>query len=114
MMEIEANDIAVRFGPATLLQGVDLVVRAGETVGLIGPNGSGKTTLLRILANLRPPEGGRVNPFSRSGSRQRHGKGVYRRGLGTGRRHRYRNVTDGAGGRFGISRISRRASVIAN
>jgi iron complex transport system ATP-binding protein len=65
-MEIEANDIAVRFGPATLLEGVDLVVRAGETVGLVGPNGSGKTTLLRILANLRSPEGGWVRYAGRT------------------------------------------------
>ena len=65
-MEIEANDIAVRFGPTTLLEGVDLVVRAGETVGLVGPNGSGKTTLLRILANLRTPEGGRVRYAGRT------------------------------------------------
>jgi iron complex transport system ATP-binding protein len=65
-MEIEASDIAVRFGPTTLLEGVDLVVRAGETVGLVGPNGSGKTTLLRILANLRTPEAGRVRYAGRT------------------------------------------------
>jgi iron complex transport system ATP-binding protein len=65
-MEIEANDIAVRFGPTTLLEGVDLAVRAGETVGLVGPNGSGKTTLLRILANLRTPEAGRVRYAGRT------------------------------------------------
>jgi iron complex transport system ATP-binding protein len=59
-MEIEATDIAVRFGPLTLLDHVDVVLRPGEMVGLIGPNGSGKTTLLRILANLRAPEAGRV------------------------------------------------------
>jgi iron complex transport system ATP-binding protein len=59
-MEIAATDIAVRFGPTTLLEGVDLVMRPGEMLGLIGPNGSGKTTLLRILANLRAPETGRV------------------------------------------------------
>jgi iron complex transport system ATP-binding protein len=60
MMEIEAKDIAVRFGHMTLLRSIDLTVCAGEMVGLIGPNGSGKTTLLRILANLRAPDGGTV------------------------------------------------------
>ena len=65
-MEIEAKDIAVRFGRVTLLQGVDFAMRAGEMVGLIGPNGSGKTTLLRILANLRAPDGGRVHYAGRS------------------------------------------------
>ena len=65
-MEIAATGIAVRFGPTTLLEGVDLVMRSGEMVGLIGPNGSGKTTLLRILANLRAPEAGRVRYAGRT------------------------------------------------
>jgi iron complex transport system ATP-binding protein len=60
-MQIEASDIAVRFGETSVLRGVDFTMRAGEMVGLIGPNGSGKTTLLRILANLRAPDGGRVH-----------------------------------------------------
>jgi ABC-type cobalamin/Fe3+-siderophores transport system ATPase subunit len=51
----------VRFGRMTLLQSIDMTVRTGEIVGLIGPNGSGKTTLLRILANLRAPDGGTVS-----------------------------------------------------
>jgi iron complex transport system ATP-binding protein len=65
-MEIEAKDIAVRFGAMGLFDGVDLAMRAGEMVGLIGPNGSGKTTLLRVLANLRAPEGGRVHYAGRT------------------------------------------------
>ena len=65
-MEIEANDIAIRFGPTSLLEGVDLAMRGGEMVGLIGPNGSGKTTLLRVLANLRAPEAGRVHYAGRT------------------------------------------------
>jgi iron complex transport system ATP-binding protein len=60
MMDIEANDIAVRFGRTAVLEGVRFTLRAGEMVGLIGPNGSGKTSLLRILANLRAPEAGSV------------------------------------------------------
>jgi iron complex transport system ATP-binding protein len=60
MMQIEARGVVVRFGATSLLEGVDLAVRGGEMVGLVGPNGSGKTTLLRILANLRAPEGGGV------------------------------------------------------
>ena len=59
-MEIEARDVAVRFGCITVLRTVSMTVRAGEIVGLIGPNGSGKTTLLRILANLRSPDDGYV------------------------------------------------------
>lgn len=59
-MEIEAKNIAVRFGRTQVMEGVDFAVRPGEMVGLIGPNGSGKTSLLRILAGLRPPEAGTV------------------------------------------------------
>jgi iron complex transport system ATP-binding protein len=65
-MEIEAQGIAIRFGPIALLEGVDLAMRGGEMVGLIGPNGSGKTTLLRVLANLRAPEAGRVHYAGRT------------------------------------------------
>jgi iron complex transport system ATP-binding protein len=65
-MNIEATNLAVRFGATPLLGGVDLALRPGEMVGLIGPNGSGKTTLLRILANLRRPDGGAVRYGGRS------------------------------------------------
>src|SRR4051812_46346212 len=60
-MEIAARGIAARFGRTSVLEAVNLVVRAGELVGLVGPNGSGKTTLLRILANLRAPDAGEVS-----------------------------------------------------
>jgi iron complex transport system ATP-binding protein len=65
-MEIEAKDLAVRFGRVTLLQKINMAVCAGEMVGLIGPNGSGKTTLLRIVANLRSPDEGSVSYAGRS------------------------------------------------
>lgn len=57
---------AVTFGAAgrhTLhkaLDGVDLVVRRGETVGLLGANGSGKSTLLQMLAGTMSPSTGRI------------------------------------------------------
>jgi ABC transport system ATP-binding/permease protein len=57
-MQIEATDLAVRFGRMTLLRHTNMSMGAGQTIGLIGLNGSGKTTLLRILANLRSPDKG--------------------------------------------------------
>ena len=48
------------YGEREVLRGVDLEVRAGELVGLVGPNGGGKTTLLRCVLGLVRPWDGRV------------------------------------------------------
>jgi len=45
---------------ADTLRGVDLDIRPGEIVALVGENGSGKTTLAKIVAGLYPPSGGSV------------------------------------------------------
>ena len=45
---------------AVLFEGLNLTVRSGECVGIIGPNGSGKTTLVRLLAGLIAPAAGQV------------------------------------------------------
>ena len=47
-------------GVVHILRGVDLDLRAGETVGLVGPSGSGKTSLLMLLAGLERPSGGTI------------------------------------------------------
>ena len=52
---IEVKKLTKRFGPKTVLRGLDFRVEPGEFVALLGPNGAGKTTFLRILASLSRP-----------------------------------------------------------
>jgi NitT/TauT family transport system ATP-binding protein len=47
-------------GEFTVLRDINLTVRAGEVVALLGRSGSGKSTLLRIMAGLIPPSQGQV------------------------------------------------------
>jgi len=57
---VAVSDVVVRFGGATVLDGVSLDVRAGEIVGVIGPNGSGKTTLLNVMSGFVAASAGGV------------------------------------------------------
>src|SRR5512146_1809422 len=57
---IEVRKLVKRFGPKTVLRGLDFEVEPGEFVALLGPNGSGKTTFLRILASLSQASLGEV------------------------------------------------------
>jgi len=59
-LAIEARDLSVRIGRATLLSDVELAVARGEVVALVGPNGAGKSTLLGALAGDRRPVSGTV------------------------------------------------------
>ncbi len=65
-LAIFAQGVRKRFGAVEALRGLDLTVREGEIVGLLGPNGSGKTTFIRALAGLVRPEAGKVSVFGRA------------------------------------------------
>src|SRR5712672_4439518 len=55
---IDVRGMTKRFGDRTVVDHVDLTVRAGEIFGFLGPNGSGKTTFLRMLCGLLKADGG--------------------------------------------------------
>jgi ABC-2 type transport system ATP-binding protein len=55
---IEVTGLVKRFGPATALDGLDLVVPTGEVTGFLGPNGAGKSTTIRVLLGLLRADGG--------------------------------------------------------
>jgi iron complex transport system ATP-binding protein len=55
-----AEDIHVRLGDATVVDGVTLALRPGTWTALVGPNGAGKSSLVSALAGVRRPSQGRV------------------------------------------------------
>jgi len=60
--ELHFRDVEFSYpGREKVLQGLDLVVPAGQTVGLVGSTGSGKTTLIRLLLRFHDPHSGTVS-----------------------------------------------------
>jgi iron(III) transport system ATP-binding protein len=57
---IKVSGLRKLFGPVAALDGLDLELRAGETLALLGPSGCGKTTLLRAVAGLDRPDAGTI------------------------------------------------------
>ncbi|MEM9920477.1 MAG: ABC-F family ATP-binding cassette domain-containing protein [Bacteroidota bacterium] len=57
---INAANIFVKYGDRVLLDRVNLVIKPGEKVGLVGRNGAGKSTMLKIIATYQNPDGGDV------------------------------------------------------
>jgi branched-chain amino acid transport system ATP-binding protein len=77
---LEISALSVRFGGVRALDGLDLHLDEGETLGLIGPNGSGKTTSFNTITGFVSPAGGTVRFEGRdiTGMPARH---VARRGI---------------------------------
>ena len=57
---LRIEEISMSFGAVTVLRNVDLHLRRGEILGLVGDNGAGKSTLVKIITGYHKPDGGRV------------------------------------------------------
>jgi branched-chain amino acid transport system ATP-binding protein len=78
MLSVEG--LRSRYGRIEVLHGVDLEVKAGEIVTVIGANGAGKTTLLRCLSGVQPVASGRIvfrgDDVTRTAGHRRLGAGL--------------------------------------
>jgi polar amino acid transport system ATP-binding protein len=68
------EDLHKSFGPIHALRGMNLSVRRGEVVCVLGPSGSGKSTLLRCINFISPPTSGRIFIDGRSIGQERVGE----------------------------------------
>ncbi len=57
---IKASNITKKYGDLEVLKGVELEIKEGEIVSIVGASGAGKTTLLQILGILEPPTSGQL------------------------------------------------------
>ena len=57
---LRIEHVSKRFGAVTALRDVNLHLRKGEVLGLLGDNGAGKSTLMKIIAGFHKPDSGRV------------------------------------------------------
>jgi ABC-type sugar transport system ATPase subunit len=57
---LRVENISKRFGPVTALRDINLHIRTGEVLGLLGDNGAGKSTLIKILTGFHRPDSGRI------------------------------------------------------
>jgi len=66
-IELRLEGVGKRFGDRVVLRGVDLTIRAGEIVAIVGGSGSGKTVLMDMMIGLLAPSEGRVLVADRRG-----------------------------------------------
>ncbi|RUU91612.1 amino acid ABC transporter ATP-binding protein, partial [Mesorhizobium sp. M1A.F.Ca.IN.020.03.2.1] len=57
---VSLRDVHLAFGQTAVLKGIDVEVRPGQAVSIIGPSGSGKSTILRCITGLLRPQRGAI------------------------------------------------------
>jgi simple sugar transport system ATP-binding protein len=57
---LEVRGVTKRFGALVVLRGIDMVLKPGEVLGLVGDNGAGKSTLVKILSGFHPQDEGEI------------------------------------------------------
>jgi lipopolysaccharide export system ATP-binding protein len=60
MSILETKHLVKTYGSRTVVKDVDITIRSGETVGLLGRNGAGKTTIFQMIVGLVKPDSGRI------------------------------------------------------
>lgn len=75
---ISIKGLRKKFGPLTVLDGIDLEIPSGQATGIVGPNGSGKTTTIKTLLGLVKPTSGEI----RIDGESIDGQWDYRHGIG--------------------------------
>lgn len=84
---LNIQSLSAGYGPLRVIHDLDLVVNAGERIGLVGLNGHGKSTLMRAIAGLTDWQEGSIKLFGKEiGGRRMHGAGrrthrIVRQGL---------------------------------
>ena len=77
---LEARGIQKHFGAVEALRGMDLGVRAGEVVAVVGDNGAGKSTLIKVIAGVHQPDAGEIlfdgRPVHFQSPREARGAGI--------------------------------------
>ena len=63
---VVCRGVSFRYGSAPVLVDIDLTIKEGAFLAIIGPNGSGKTTLVKVILGLLEPAAGRVELFGKT------------------------------------------------